>query len=75
MRLDTWDETAAVRYDRTPWTDLTRSRFLGGPYGALLLGKVGAGKTRLATTLGHIAVRRRIPTLMLRAGPAVCTGG
>jgi IstB-like ATP binding protein len=28
---------------------------------------VGVGKTHLATTLGHIAVRRRIPTLMLRA--------
>ena len=28
---------------------------------------VGVGKTHLATALGHIAVRRRIPTLMLRA--------
>ena len=27
----------------------------------------GVGKTHLATALGHIAVRRRIPTLMLRA--------
>jgi predicted ATPase len=34
--------------------------------GALLLGAVGVGKTHLATALGHIAVRRRIPTLMLR---------
>jgi hypothetical protein len=31
MRLDTWDETAAVRYDRTLWTDLTSLRFLEGP--------------------------------------------
>ena len=28
---------------------------------------VGVGKTHLATALGHIAIRRRIPTLMLRA--------
>ena len=28
---------------------------------------VGVGKTHLATALGHIAVRRRVPTLMLRA--------
>ena len=28
MRLDTWDESAAVRYDRTLWTDLTSLRFL-----------------------------------------------
>ena len=67
MRLDTWDESAAVRYDRTCWTELTSLRFLDGPHGALLLGAVGVGKTHLATALGHIAVRRRVPTLMLRA--------
>ena len=67
MRLDTWDESAAVHYDRTCWSELTSLRFLDGPHGALLLGAVGVGKTHLATALGHIAVRRRIPTLMLRA--------
>jgi DNA replication protein DnaC len=67
MRLDTWDESAAVRYDHTLWTELTSLRFLDGPHGALLLGAVGVGKTHLATALGHIAVRRRVPTLMLRA--------
>jgi DNA replication protein DnaC len=67
MRLDTWDESASVRYDRTLWNELTSLRFLDGPHGALLLGAVGVGKTHLATALGHIAVRRRIPTLMLRA--------
>ena len=73
MRLEAWDETAAVRYDRTLWTDLTSLRFLDGPHGALLLGAVGVGKTHLATALGHIAVRRRIPTLMLRADQ--CSSG
>lgn len=63
MRLD----TATVRYDHTLWTDLTSLRFLDAAHGALLLGAVGVGKTHLATALGHIAVRRRIPTLMLRA--------
>jgi DNA replication protein DnaC len=67
MRLETWDDSAAVRYDRTLWTDLTSLRFIDGPHGALLLGAVGVGKTHLATALGHIAVRRRVPTLMLRA--------
>jgi DNA replication protein DnaC len=67
MRLDTWDESAAVRYDRTLWNELTSLRFLDGPHGALLLGAVGVGKTHLASALGHIAVRRRVPTLMLRA--------
>lgn len=67
MRLDTWDDTASVRYDRTLWAELTSLRFLDGPHGACVLGPVGVGKTHLATALGHIAVRRRVPTLMLRA--------
>ena len=40
MHLDSWDDSAAVRYDRTLWTDLTSLRFLDGPHGALLLGAV-----------------------------------
>ena len=67
MRLDTWDDTAAIRYDRALWAELTSLRFLDGPHGACLLGAVGVGKTHLATALGHIAIRRRVPTLMLRA--------
>ncbi len=35
MHLDSWDESAAVRYDRTLWTDLTSLRFLDGPHGAV----------------------------------------
>jgi DNA replication protein DnaC len=59
MRLDAWDETAAIRYDRQLWNELTSLRFLDGPHGALILGPVGVGKTHLACALGHIAVRRR----------------
>jgi DNA replication protein DnaC len=67
MRIETWDETAAVRYDHALWNELTSLRFLDGPHGALLLGPVGVGKSHLATALGHIAVRRRYSVLMLRA--------
>jgi DNA replication protein DnaC len=67
MRLETWDDTAAVRYDQTLWNELISLRFLDGPPGACLLGPVGVGKTHLATALGHIAVRRRYSVLMLRA--------
>ncbi len=59
MQLDTWDETAAVRYDRQLWNELVSLRFVDGPHGALLLGPVGVGKTHLTSTLGHIAIRRR----------------
>jgi DNA replication protein DnaC len=67
MRLDTWDETAAIRYDRQLWNELCSLRFLDGPHGALLLGPVGVGKTHLASALGHIAIRRRHSVLMTRA--------
>jgi DNA replication protein DnaC len=59
MRLDTWDGTAAIRCDQQLWNELTSLRFLDGPHGVLILGPVGVGKTHLASTLGHIAIRRR----------------
>jgi len=67
MRLETWDTTAAVRFDQQLWAELTSLRFLDGLHGALILGPVGVGKTHLATALGHIAVRRRVPVHMSRA--------
>lgn len=67
MRLEHWDTTAAIRFDQQLWAELTTLRFLDGPYGALILGPVGVGKTHLATALGHIAVRRRVPVQMTRA--------
>ncbi len=59
MRLDTWDQTAAIRYDHQLWNELASLRFLDGPHGAVILGPVGVGKTHMASALGHIAVRRR----------------
>jgi hypothetical protein len=38
MRLDTWDPTAAITYDRQLWNELVSLRFLDGPHGALILG-------------------------------------
>ena len=67
MRLDTWDATAAVRYDQQLWNELVCLRFLDGPHGALILGPVGVGKTHLASALGHIAIRRRRTVHMARA--------
>lgn len=67
MRLDTWDESAAVGYDRTLWAELTSLRFLDAGHAALILGPVGVGKTHLACALGHIAIRRRYSVVMGRA--------
>jgi DNA replication protein DnaC len=68
MRLDTWDQSAAVRYDQQLWNELASLRFLDGPHGALILGPVGVGKTHLACALGHIAIRRRRTVHMATAG-------
>jgi DNA replication protein DnaC len=67
MRTETWDPTASIRYDQQLWNELVSLRFLDAPYGALILGPVGVGKTHLATALGHIAVRRRRTVAMARA--------
>jgi DNA replication protein DnaC len=67
MRLETWDPAAAVRYDQQLWNELVSLRFAEAGHGALILGPVGVGKTHLATALGHIAVRRRLPVIMSRA--------
>jgi DNA replication protein DnaC len=68
MRLDTWDDSAAIRYDRQLWNELASLRFLDGPHGALILGPVGVGKTHMACALGHIAVRRRRTVHMAATG-------
>jgi DNA replication protein DnaC len=67
MRIDTWDTTAAVRFDQQLWNELVCLRFIEANHGALVLGPVGVGKTHLATSLGHVAVRRRVGVLMTRA--------
>src|SRR5436190_21982092 len=68
MRLDTWDETAAIRNDHQLWNELASLRFLDGPHGAVILGPVGVGKTHMACALGHIAIRRRRTVHMASAG-------
>ncbi len=68
MRLDTWDGSAAVRYDHQLWNELASLRFLDGPHGAVILGPVGVGKTHMACALGHIAIRRRRTVHMASAG-------
>jgi DNA replication protein DnaC len=67
MRLESWDDHAAIRYDRQLWNELTSLRFLDAAHGVLILGPVGVGKTHLASALGHIAIRRRRTVTMARA--------
>ena len=59
MRLENWDGTAQVSYDRATLDELVSLRFIEAGHNALILGPVGVGKTFLATALGHAAIRRR----------------
>ena len=67
MRLQTWNEHADLSYDRTLLSDLASLRFTEAGTGVLILGPVGAGKTHLATALGHAAIRRRRSVVFARA--------
>lgn len=66
MRLERWDGSTDVRFDRALWGDLCTLRFLDDAHNVLILGPVGVGKTMLANCLGHIACRRRRSVLFFR---------
>lgn len=66
MRLERWDASTDVRFDRRLWGDLCSLRFLEEGHNVLILGPVGVGKTMLANCLGHIACRRRRSVLFFR---------
>jgi DNA replication protein DnaC len=59
MRLEAWDESSAVAFDRDLWAELTTLRFVEDSHNVLVMGPVGVGKTFMASALGHIACRRR----------------
>ncbi len=69
MRLDRWDTTAKITYDRAVLDELFSLRFVTDATNAIIMGPVGVGKTFLATALGYAAVRARHSVHSERAGP------
>jgi DNA replication protein DnaC len=67
MVLEAWDDNAEVTYDRAIWSELVSLRFVENAQNVLVVGPVGVGKTFLATSLGHIACRRRVSVHFERA--------
>lgn len=59
MRLEAWDDSSAVSFDRDLWAELVTLRFAEDAASVLIVGPVGVGKTFMASALGHIACRRR----------------
>jgi DNA replication protein DnaC len=67
MRLEHWDKTAKVAFDKRMLAELTSLRFLEAHQHVVVLGPVGVGKTFLATALGHIACRHGYRVRFLRS--------
>src|SRR4030095_8347915 len=66
MRLEHWDATAKVTFDRALLNELATLRFLDAHAHVAIVGPVGVGKTFLAHALGHIACRRGASVLAVR---------
>jgi DNA replication protein DnaC len=66
LRLEAWDATAKVTFDRALLNELTSLRFLDRHAHVAIVGPVGVGKTFLAHALGHIACRRGASVLARR---------
>jgi DNA replication protein DnaC len=55
MRLELWDKSAKVSFDKRMLSELVSLRFLEAHRHVVVLGPVGVGKTFLAQALGHLA--------------------
>mgnify|MGYP001214887278 CR=1 FL=1 len=67
MRLERWDESAKVTFDRSLVNELSTLRFLESHQHVSIVGPVGVGKTFWAHALGHIACRRGYGVLSQRS--------
>src|ERR1035437_9765179 len=70
MRLENWDNTAAVTYDHATFDELCSLRFVDATHNVVIMGPVGVGKTFLATALGHVVV-----TAFIASEPANFSSG
>jgi len=67
MRMEHWDKSAKVTYDKRLLALLTSLRFVEENKHVVILGAVGVGKTFLANALGHLACSCGYGVRMLRA--------
>ncbi len=66
-RLENWDDTARVTFDRELLNELVSLRFVESRHHVAIVGPVGVGKTFLAHALGHIACRAGHSVLAIRS--------
>lgn len=73
MRLEHWDKTAKVSFDKRVLAELTSLRFLETHRHVCVLGPVGVGKTFVASALGHLACRHGYNVKFARADETLRT--
>jgi DNA replication protein DnaC len=66
MRLERWDASAKVTYDKRLLAELTTLRFIEQRRHVVILGSVGVGKTFLANALGHLACQQLLDVRFVR---------
>ncbi len=67
MRLEQWDKTAKITFDKRVLSELVSLRFLEAHRHVCVLGPVGVGKTFIAHALGHLACRHGYNVTFARA--------
>jgi DNA replication protein DnaC len=67
MRLELWDKSSKVTFDKRVLAELASLRFLETHRHVCVLGPVGVGKTFIANALGHLACRHGYNVKFARA--------
>jgi DNA replication protein DnaC len=67
MRLERFDKSSKITYDKRLLAELASLRFLDAHRHVVILGPVGVGKTFMATALGHIACQHGYHAHFVRA--------
>lgn len=67
MRLELFDKTSKVTYDKRLLNELMSLRFVENHKHVVILGPVGVGKTFIATALGHVACQYGYNVRFVRA--------
>lgn len=67
MRLEQWDKSSKVSFDKRMLAELASLRFLETHRHVCILGPVGVGKTFVANALGHLACRHGYNVTFARA--------
>ena len=67
MRIEHFDKTSKVSFDKRVLSELTSLRFLDAKRHVVILGPVGVGKTFMASALGHLACQHGYDVAFARA--------